>query len=356
MTIKPGLDLRLPEHRRDVFLAFYDAHLRWRAHPGCVYYLFPALAEANGWTDEELLWFAFLNGNTQNPITSLLLHRAGPTPARAADVVDYWRTNYRRLAFDTDRRHHKKALDVAVGSYLSLTGGNQLRFWRGAARGGWGGMWRAATSIHSFGRLSAWSYIEYLSLAGIEFEPETLMLDDRSGSKSHRNGLAKVCGLDAYDWHASNPTFDGRYPPDLLEHFDREAHFLLADARATAAGKTYLPHVNLLTLESALCTYKSWHRPRRRYANVYNDMLHDRIVAAQAAWPEADLDVFWQARRDWLAPYLRLEDNPGDPGVHHLKQDHYRLTGQAPVLGREDPRFWSDFDTAVDAGTLGRFR
>lgn len=34
------------------------------------------------------------------------------------------------------------------------------------------------------------------------------------------------------------------------------------------------------TLESALCTYKSWHRPNRRYVNVYSDMLHGRIDEA----------------------------------------------------------------------------
>jgi hypothetical protein len=105
-----------------------------------------------------------------------------------------------------------------------------------------------------------------------------------------------------------------------------------------------------------LCTYKSWHRPNRRYPNVYNDMLHDRLTAAGRAWPEADLEVFWAARAAVLPAYLRLEDSPGDPGCVPVKQNHYRRTGQVVMLHRWDPVFVNDFNHAVDTGALGRFR
>ena len=39
-ALRAGLDFRLPRYRREVFLRFYEFHLRHRAHPGCVYYLF----------------------------------------------------------------------------------------------------------------------------------------------------------------------------------------------------------------------------------------------------------------------------------------------------------------------------
>jgi hypothetical protein len=32
------------------------------------------------------------------------------------------------------------------------------------------------------------------------------------------------------------------------------------------------------------CTYKSWHRPNRRYPGVYLDMFHDRIKNAETTW------------------------------------------------------------------------
>src|SRR6266516_4122024 len=109
-----GSDWRAPQWRRQVFLRFYDFHLRYRAHPGAVYYLLPWLRDRLGWTVEQTLWFAFLNGNTQNPVTSLLLWRAAPSPAHAGRLLDFWRANYPALPFDTDRRYHKRSLDVAV--------------------------------------------------------------------------------------------------------------------------------------------------------------------------------------------------------------------------------------------------
>ena len=38
----------------------------------------PYLAEAEGWDQEQKLWFAYLNGNTQNPVTSYILIKRYP--------------------------------------------------------------------------------------------------------------------------------------------------------------------------------------------------------------------------------------------------------------------------------------
>lgn len=355
MDLGPGLDLRLPEYRVEVFQRFYQFHLRHGSHPGGVYFLMPYLAEALGWGEEELLWFALLNGHTQHPMTSLALHRQGPTPDHADAVVDWWRANIDRLPVDTDRRHHARKLDQVIGGYVAMLGGRrQGRFWRDRAHAGFGAVWDAARAIPTFGRLSAFSYAEYLTIAGMPFECETLFLDDRSGSRSHRNGLAIVCGLDQYDWHSSNPNFDGRYSQMLIEHLDGEAAALLAEARRRSEGQTWARWTGLFTLESALCTYKSWHRPRRRYPNVYMDMMYDRLQTAALRMPEQDLDVFWQARRDCLPEYLRLEDVPSDPGCVPVKQDHYRLTGEVVMMGREDGQLWGSFEEAVDAGEYGQ--
>lgn len=360
-------DLRLPEHRRETLLDFYAFHLKHRAHPGCVYYLMPYLRERYGWDPEEALWFAFLNGNTQNPVTSLILFRECPRPdGRIAEMLGFWQAAYSRLAWDTDRRYHKKNFGKAVASYLDLTGlhlgRTQADYWAEVAGLGFEGVWAATTSVESFGRLSAFSYGEYLRIMGVEFDCDTLFLDDMPGSRSHRNGLCIVSGLDHLDWHKSNPEFDGRYSRDVLQSLGLEAASLLADARARAAGRDYERDVSYFTLESALCTYKSWHRPNRRYPNVYNDMLHDRILAAEAAFPEGDFDedfdVIWNARQDCLPEYLLLEDTPGDPGVSPVKQNWYRETGEVVVMGRdpEFARYHSGFDDAVEAGEYGLFR
>lgn len=357
--LKPGMDFRLPEHRREVFLRHYLWGCGFRVWPGGVYYVFPALCAKYGWTPEQALWFAFLNGNTQHPITSLILHQICPDPASAKGVramLATYRARYDRLAFDTDRRHWKKSLPEAVESYLRALqpfGGNQLTMWRAAAEKGFQGVWERATSLYGFGRLSAFSYAEYLKIMGVPFDCDDLFLADRSGSRSHRNGLCIVTGRDEFDWHSSNPDFDGRYPPELIEKLEAEAWNLLAEARERAVGEDWYGDVNLFTLESALCTYKSWHRPNRRYPNVYNDMLYDRIRKYEERYPGAPTDVFWEIRRLWLPRHLRLEDNPGDPGLSPVKQNWYRTTGQVIMMGHDDPVFWSDFDETVTVGGFG---
>ena len=53
----------------------------------------------------------------------------------------------------------------------------------------------------SFGRLSAFSYLEYLRIQGLNIECNNLFLDDVNGSRSHRNGLCMVLGRDDLDWY-----------------------------------------------------------------------------------------------------------------------------------------------------------
>jgi len=350
--LEVGLDFRQPQYRQQVFLAFYLFHLKYRSHPGAVYYLLPYLREKYGWDDEAALWFAFINGNTQNPITSYLIHKRFPDPKQAPEMVDWFNAHHAQLSYDTDRRHHKKLFGSAVAGYLDLMGGSQINHWTDAAQAGFAGVWARATQIPSFGRLSAFSYGEYLRITGVPYDCDTLLLEDLSGSKSHRNGLAKVIGRDDLDWHSSNPDFNGQYTESDFNLLVQSGEQLLQLAKTYAKGSDYAYDVSYFTLESALCTYKSWHRVNRRYPNVYNDLLHDRIKKAEQIWPDEDLSVFWEARNHYLPKHLRLEDNPHDPGCKPIKQNHYRLTGQVVMMNHEYPVFDNDFNRAVDEGKL----
>jgi hypothetical protein len=342
-------DWRLPENRREAFLDFYAFSLETQSFPGMVYSLIPYLRNHYGWNEEQTLWFAFLNGNTQHPVSTWLMHKRGSRPEEAREVLAYYYDNRGRLGWDTDRRYYRRALEQAVLGFVGLLQGRtQGEYWRGAAVRGWPGIWAAATAIPTFGRLSAWSLCDYLHIAGIDFEPDTLFLEDRDGSRSHRNGLAIVSGLDVYDWHQSNHFFDGHYPRRLTDHLGSVAEGLLDESRVRAGNAWWARDVSLLTLESALCTYKSFHRPNRRYPGVYADMLYDRIKGSEEAFPEEDFAVFWKARRDTLPAYLRLENMPGDPGLSSVKQNHYIRTGEIPVMGRWREKYWSAFDAAVD--------
>jgi len=355
--LKAGMDFREPRYRREVFLRFYEFHLRYRSHPGCVYYLFDELGE--GWTEEQKLWFAFINGNTQNPVTSWLIfqHHSNLDCLDPLEFCRWFTDHYEDLAFDTDRRFHKKSFLASVERYIGLVSksGSQYRLFDGMCEPGAGdrkrfrSIWAGVNrDFISFGRLSTFSYLEYLRIMGLEVDCDSLFLDDMQGSKSHRNGLAKVCGRDDLDWHPSNPGFDGTYTLQLLSWLKAEGHALLAEARWRFKGCPFEHDVSYFTLESALCTYKSWHRLNRRYPNVYNDMLHDRIRNAEKKW--GALPEFWRARAQALPAALRLEDNPKDPGVKPVKQNHYLHTGQVIMMDEGCggwPCFRNDFNDEV---------
>ena len=351
--LEKGMDFRLPEYRREVFLRFYEFHLKYRSHPGGVYYLMPFLSDKEGWNLEERLWFAYINGNTQNPVTSYLIFTRFPSLGNLdIDKLSNWfnkPTVYRSLQWDTDRRHHKTVFMDSVRNYKELTAGRtQEEFFRGLYTGSPGANFASIWSVvskkfFSFGRLSTFSYLEYLRIMGLDLDCNHLFLEDMEGSKSHRNGLCKVIGRDDLDWHSSNPGFNGKYAPGVLTELAGVGESLLDESLRRAIGKDWEYDVSYFTLESALCTYKSWHRKNRRYPNVYNDMLHDRIVNAESRWLRPKLDVFWEARQDVLPANLRLEDNPLDVGCKPIKQNHYRLSGQVIMMERDWDCFENDY-------------
>lgn len=351
--LQAGMDFRRPEFRREVFLRFYEWSLETRSFPGCMYFVMPYLYRTFKWNREVRLWFAFLNGNTQNPVTSWIIFKRFPdfTNLKIADLEKWFNQEFGRLAFDTDRRHQKADFIDSMKCYQKLTNGEQEEFFgefinTQDQNENFRKAWEVVRErFYSFGRLSSFSYLEYLRIMRVPIDCDQLFLEDMSGSKSHRNGLAKVLGRDDLDWHESNPTgFEGKYTPEVIAWLKSEAALLLEEGRQRATGKPCAYDVSYFTLESVLCTYKSWHRPNHRYPGVYLDMFHDRIKKAESTWPEEDFGVFWDARKTYLPAYLRLEDNPGDVGVKPDKQNYYRETGQIINLDKFDPIFKNDYN------------
>lgn len=342
-------DLRKPgAARRELFSRFYAFHLNYKSHPGGVYYVLPYLADVLGWDGEQRAWAAWIQGNTQNPVTTLLLMEAGPDPHNPAAALNFFTDNYDNLQWDTDRRYHRKDFLPATLSYLEtvLSAGGHEAYWRRASSGGWAQQWKAATSLPTMGRLSSWSYLEYLKLLGVGgvTDADTLMLEDKAGSKSHRNGLLLVDGQDHRMNWSQNPGYKPDYTPEDFAHLASVGEGLLNEARRRLPGH---PDIGYLTLESALCTFKSWHLPRRRYAGVYNDMLHNRIRKAEERFGDR-FGVLWDARRHALPSRLRVEDTPGDPGIVPLKQNWFLRTGRPVTIGIDYPDLYSEFDRRVD--------
>jgi hypothetical protein len=350
--LEPWMDFREPRYRREVFLRFYEFHLKYRAHPGAVYYMMPYLQEKLGLDTESALWMAFINGCSQNIITTYLLVSRFPDPRRMdlKAFSAYFRQNYEKFGWDTDRRYVKNSLEKCVESYLAaLNGRSQEEFF--TALGPTQDKYRnfettwdyVINNFYTFGRLATFSYLEYLRIVGLNLDCNNLYMDNITGSKSHRNGLCRVLGRDDLDWWDANRNFAG-YTPRIIAWLTQEGGRLLEDAKARIDHKD----VSYFTLESTLCCYKGWHRPNRRYPNIYNDMFHDRIKHAEAKWGRReDLSIFWNARKQYLPTELRKEDNPHDPGLAPIKQNHYLLTGQVIMMDREYPEFVNDFNLAI---------
>lgn len=377
-------DWRLPENRRLAFMRFYRFTLKHKAHPGMVYSWLPALAEHYQLDADGRAWAAWLNGNTQNPVMTSLLLGVAPTHYEWKRAVNFFEVNAPALDWDSDRRHQKYAFHEATAKWATderwgAYPGGPANAWIAASRT-WDDTWAFANAQPFMGRLSTWSMIEFARiLLNREPTPETdpnwaynlgrahtgyiripdadtLLLDDLSGSRSHRNGLAILAG-DDYHEAAYYDAQRGTWTEDRISKLKFLGKLLLIDALQVNAGEPWAADVGYLTMESALCTYKSWHKPQRRYPGVYADMAYGRLRKAEERFGDAGRAAtapLWEARRRDLPAWLRLESSPTDPGLSARKQNFYLQTGHIPVLGRDEwPAMWTEFDTAVEEGRYG---
>lgn len=343
ISLEQGVDFRKPEYRREVFLRFYEFHLKYKSHPGGVYFLFDCIRRHCGLCLEDMLWLAFITGMCQNIVTAWIIFQRFPSFTSDPDVVqafisDHWGA----LQWDQDRRYVKTKFGAALRGYQATIGrASQQAYWTSLCtedrERNFQRCWKVTVNLPYFGRLSAFSYLEYLRIVGIPIECDSLFLEDFSGSKSHRNGLLLVLGReDLMDTPSSEIS-------DMLPWLRHEGRRLLEEARHRCHGKEYAHDISYFTLESTLCCYKSWHRPNRRYPNVYMDMLHDRIVRAESSCFGGDVSMFWTFRAQHLPMALRVEDVDDDCGMKPGKQNHYLNTGEVIMMDVEWPCFKNSF-------------
>jgi len=367
--LKIGMDFRELKYRREVFLRFYEFHLKYKSHPGGVYFAMPWLAEHFNMDIESKLWMAFINGCSQNIVTTKLIMEQFPTlkGTKIDELNTWWNNNHQKFkagsGWDSDRKYFKigrTGFPQCVESYKKAVGKRtqQEMFYKEMEFGNdkyerFELLWEfVRENFMSFGRLSTFSYLEYLRIVGIDIDCNSLFLDDISGSKSHRNGLCRVLGRDDLDWYdvKGSPTefFDG-YSPKVLAWLANEGERLLEDARARINHKD----VSYFTLESTLCCYKSWSRPNRRYPNVYMDMMYNRIKYAETQHDPKEVELFWKMRKQCLPEHLRQEDNPSDPGLSKEKQNYYLRTGSPIMMSQDWSIFENEFDTQCWTKTQG---
>jgi len=349
-----GLDFRLPEYRREVFLRFYEFHLKYRSHPGAVYYVIPYLIKKYNLTKEQQYWLAFLNGCTQNICTTWFIFLNFPNfNGLNIEDIEYWhKENWKLLQYDIDKRYAKGHLVEQIFNYKKnlgeLTQEEFFEFSLCSFTDKYKNFWRVwdivIKNFYLFGRLSTFSYLEYLKIIGLNIDCPDLFLEDLSGSKSHRNGIIKVCGRDDLDWCKDNPTLV-KHNGWVVANAIVEGNSILEEAKLRFKDKEFLNDVNYFTLESTLCCYKSWFRHNRRYPNVYNDIFYNRIKKVESLnIPDVDFSIFWTCRKDNLPTYLRLEDNKNDPGLVPIKQNWFRETGEVIMMDKEWDCFKNNFN------------
>jgi hypothetical protein len=343
-NLQYGMDFRHPKYRREVFIRFYEFHLKYKAHPGAVYYIFPFLFEHENMTTEQKLWFTFINGCSQNVVTTWMIWKRFPNmqETNVHEISSYFRKHYAKFGWDVDRRYVKNQFEDALQSYYKIIGTRTQEeyfnaFLKQSPYENFDLLWDEVISkFHLFGRLATFSYLEYLRIAGLNIDCSQLFFYDITGSKSHRNGMCKVLGRDDLDWHLKN---DVQYSLEVISWITKEAEILLNECKQ----RINHPDVSYFTLESTLCCYKSWHRPNRRYPNVYNDMFYDRIKVAENNWGQS-LDIFWLARKSSLPRYLLREHNHKDVGVAPLKQNHYLRTGEVIMMNQDYDCFQNKYN------------
>lgn len=305
-------DCRKPENRMMYFDKLYKMNLDHDVMPGLVYLYMPELASHYNWDAEQKLWFAFLNGLTQNPITSLRLfdQLVSVPPANAVlnKFEEWFNDQWDTLQFDTDRRYQKKDTVAAIKSYAKLVDehGTQEKMLENKT---YAELWNLVkNSYKSFGRLSSFSYLEYVYLNGFGTDCDDLLFEDKSGSRSHRNGMMLLLGQDELVWDKrQDNSHTGEYPDlqKMCSCLSSEADDFINDF---SEANPDVKNVGRFTLESNLCTFKN-HFYGRRYPGVYADMAQDRIEWADSRGLGYWTSIFKEMRAAKLPDWLRSECN-----------------------------------------------
>ena len=113
-------DYRLKEHRAEYFKDLYLMNLEHRVMPGLVYLYMPELAAHYSWGAEQRLWFAVINGCTQNPITSLRIFNKSPEiprmPAHWRELDEWFNAGLRCSSTPTASRTNATRLKPCIAT------------------------------------------------------------------------------------------------------------------------------------------------------------------------------------------------------------------------------------------------
>lgn len=293
------MDYRIKENRKEGFINWFGRTLEI---DDCD----PAIFMTNYFFDrfeynaEQRLWIAWLYGTTYYWPTAYVIWNEFPDMELVGiDKLTEWNnTNYKRLRYQTDTKWNKGHLPNQFVSYRDWVGDRSQREaltedFVGDKFKDFYTLWDKVNSWHKFGRYSSWFYIQALKqCCDIPVDLDSLWFHDRSGSRSHRNGMCYAIGKD--DW------VDAKLSKAEIEFLEKEAMEMLEETRRRYPSQSH--KADVFTMETSLCAWKKLFRKTRgRYLGYYLDRQAEEIERVEKDnWSGIDWSPMWDARKETL--------------------------------------------------------
>lgn len=286
--------------RKELFIRWYAWSLQYKdCDPAvwCTNYL-NSRYEHN---DEQRLWFAWLYGNTYHlPTAWILMNEFPDFELATVDRIESWNTeNYRRLRYQTDTKWNKGHLPAMFASYKQFIGDGLQRNKFESLYGdneyqNFDNIWNSVkSSLFKFGRYSTWFYLQHLKhTANIKILPTSLMLDDYSGSRSHRNGLLYAIG--------EEKNVDEKLTKAEYQRLEDIAKEITQEMQSRFPFLT--DDINFFTMETCLCSFRKIFRDNHtRFLGYYIARQKQEIeTVVSDGWNGIDWEVLWQSRFECL--------------------------------------------------------
>ena len=329
------MDYRSESNRREAFIRWYAWSLKYNDCDPAVWAT-NYLNKRYEHNDEQRIWLCWLYGNTYHLPTAWVLMNEFPDYELAnVERIAAWNTaNYRRLRYQTDTKWNKGHLSAMFASYQQFIGGKSQRekiesYYVGTDEENFDNLWvNAKSNLYKFGRYSTWFYLQHLKhTAGVQINPSSLMLNDFSGSRSHRNGLLFAL--------SQEHDVDKKLSRSEYADLESRARDIIQETRARFPDLHH--QIDYFTMETCLCSFKKIFREHHgRYLGYYLDRQTEEIQKCESdGWSGIEWNVFWQSRSETLDTRLdhkrginkgRFSDFIGSGKIDNL---HWMFDGAA---------------------------
>ena len=287
---------------------------------------------------EQKLWIAWIYGTTYYFPTTWVIWNEFPDMELVGveRLKDWNNANYKRLRYQTDTKWNKGHLPAQFESYKKWVGDRTqfdalMPFLIETPGENFDNLWKEVkTKFHKFGRYSTWFYMQTLKqCCGLPIEPTSLMLEDYSGSRSHRNGLCLALG--ETDW------YDKKLNESQLGYLNEQAYLILQEVRKE------FPDTDYFDMETCLCSFKKIFRIKHgRYLGYYLDRQAEEIAKCEKdGWVGIDWQPMWDARIETLNNKLLTNQIDNSKMAYYCEHGVLDSTGlfeELPEIKKPEPK------------------